>query len=119
MIRFTLCLRQLSMREEIRDGNSGKSLRTAGHFDQYSGCTSTISRAVLDASRGGQSVSSFSCDATLSRIFLSFKRRGTLILNLLQDVLAVIIAVDFFRVREYGTVSEPISSYMSCVRAPV
>jgi hypothetical protein len=35
-------------------GKSGKSRRTGRHSDQYSGWTSTISRAVLDASSGGQ-----------------------------------------------------------------
>ena len=46
--------RQLVMRVEIWDGKWGKSRRTGGHSDQYSGWTSTISRAVLDGWRGGQ-----------------------------------------------------------------
>lgn len=35
-------------------GKSGKSRRTGRHSDQYSGWTSTINKAVLDASSGGQ-----------------------------------------------------------------
>ena len=38
----------------MRDGKLGKSLRTAGHSDQYLGCTSTTSSPVVEASIGGK-----------------------------------------------------------------
>ena len=40
-------------RLEILVGKFGKSQRTGGHSDQYSGWTSTISKAVLDGSMSG------------------------------------------------------------------
>jgi len=54
MIRFVFWVRQFWIREERWVGKSGKSWRTGGHSDQYSGCTSTINKAVLEASNGGQ-----------------------------------------------------------------
>lgn len=54
MIRLVLLVRQWVNRLESLVGKFGKSRRTGGHSDQYSGWTSTISKAVLDGSISGE-----------------------------------------------------------------